>query len=378
VLRTLTKHGPVAEVAAHLASQPRLKPTQGKKRTTDHPPVYPVGVPAQPLSGDRDKVYDLVVRRFLATLMPAATIESQRLDLQIGSEPFLARGSRVADEGFLRVYQKYSSQREKSLPQAGVGDEFTVLEVRNESKETQPPARYSQGTLIEKMEDLGLGTKATRADMIQHLYDRNYVRDNPLEPTELGIALIAAFDAALSGAPMDISSADMTALLERHMDGISEGRLTREEVVAESQKMLEQAWKSLDGHIEQIRERIKSGAREDRGEGLVLGVCKNCGGQLKVLRGKTGKRFVACTGKEGEQPPAGEGPDGKPRRPGCGQTFPLPQRGAIMPTGTTCTVCGWPEIKVTGAGARGRPWTLCLDMDCPTKEKYHQRKQRRS
>jgi DNA topoisomerase-1 len=377
-LRTLVAHAPVAEAAAHLAAQPKLKPTQGKKRTTDHPPVYPVGVPKQALSGDRDKVYDLVVRRFLATLMPPATIESQRLDLLIGSEPFLARGSRVAAPGFLSVYQKYTSSREKALPTATEGDEFAVREVRNESKETQPPSRYSQSTLIEKMEELGLGTKATRADMIQHLYDRNYVRENPLEPTELGIALIAAFDAALKDAPMDISSAEMTARLERHMDDISEGRLKREEVVAESQQMLEEAWKSLDGHVEQIRERIKSGAREDRGEGLILGVCQNCGGQLKVLRGRTGKRFVACVGKEGEPVPQGEGPDGKPKRPGCGQTFPLPQRGAIMPTGATCTECGWPEIKVTGAGGRGRPWTLCLDMDCPTKEKYRQRKQRQS
>ena len=65
-----------------------------------------------------------------------------------------------------------------------------MLELRLEAKETQPPARYGQGPLIEKMEELDLGTKATRADIIQHLYDRNYVRDNPVEPTELGIALI--------------------------------------------------------------------------------------------------------------------------------------------------------------------------------------------
>jgi len=176
---------------------------------------------------------------------------------------------------------------------------------------------------------------------------------------------------------MDISSVDMTARLEKHMDAIMEGSLTRAEVVAESQKMLEQAWKSLDAHIDAIRDSIKTGAKEDRGEGLILGVCSNCGGQLKVLRGRTGKRFVACVGKEGAPPPSGEGPDGKPLRPGCGQTFPLPQRGVIMPTGTTCTSCGWPEIKVTGAGNRGRPWTLCLDMDCPTKEQYRQRKQQR-
>ena len=62
----------------------------------------------------------------------------------------------------------------------------------------------------------------------------------------------------------------------------------------------------------------------------------------------------------------------RPRR-GCGQTFPLPQRGTITPTGKTCGECGWPEIKVVGAGGRGRPWVLCIDIDCPSKEKYRAR-----
>ena len=366
-LHQLSSHRPVAAVAARLAAQERLTPTRGKRRTTDHPPIYPVGVPRGELSGDAAKVYDLVVRRFLATLLPAAVIEGQRLDVGIGGEPFLARGSRVASPGFLEVYERYAAKRDRPLPAVSVGDELPVLELQVEAKETQPPSRYGQGPLIEKMEELGLGTKATRADIIQHLYDRNYVRDNPVEPTELGVALIAAFDVAMKEAPLDISSSAMTRELESEMDRISEGELRREEVVADSQRMLEEAWRLLDTHADEVRDRIRSGVRED----LTLGVCKNCGGQLRVLRGKTGKRFAACVGKEGEAP----GPDG---HRGCGQTFPLPQRGTIMPTGKTCAECGWPEIKVLGAGGRGRPWVLCLDMDCPTKAAYKARSRSKS
>jgi len=366
-LHQLSTHKPVAAVAARLAAQERLTPTRGKRRTTDHPPIYPVDVPRGELSGDAAKVYDLVVRRFLATLLPAAVIEGQRLDVGIGGEPFLARGSRVASPGFLEVYERYAAKRDRPLPAVSLGDELPVLELQVEAKETQPPSRYGQGPLIEKMEDLGLGTKATRADIIQHLYDRNYVRDNPVEPTELGVALIAAFDVAMKEAPLDISSSAMTRELESEMDRISEGELRREEVVADSQRMLEEAWRLLDAHADEVRDRIRSGVRED----LTLGVCKNCGGQLRVLRGKTGKRFAACVGKEGDAP----GPDG---RRGCGQTFPLPQRGTIMPTGKTCAECGWPEIKVLGAGGRGRPWVLCLDMDCPTKAAYKARSKSRS
>jgi len=366
-LEALARWQPVAVTAGRLAAQDRLTPTRGKKRTTDHPPIYPVGVPAKELSGDQAKVYDLVVRRFLATLLPAAVVEGQRVDVRIGEEPFLARGSRVASPGFLEVYEKFAAKRDRPLPPLQPGDALEVRELRSESKETQPPSRYGQGPLIEKMEDLGLGTKATRADIIQHLYDRNYVRDNPIEPTELGVALINAFDAAMREAPVDISSSAMTAELEHQMDRIGEGELPRSEVVSESQEMLDKAWRLLDEHIADIRERIKSGVRED----LTLGVCKNCGGQIRVLRGKTGKRFAACVGKPGEEPaPAAEGE--RPRR-GCGQTFPLPQRGTIVPTGKTCGECGWPEIKVVGGGGRGRPWVLCIDIDCPSKEKYRAR-----
>ncbi len=368
-LQELSGWAPVAATAARLAAQDKLTASRGKKRTTDHPPIYPVGVPKKELSGDQAKVYDLVARRFLATLLPAAVIERQRVDIRIGDEPFLAYGARVASLGYLEVYEKYAAKRDRPLPPFAPGDTLKVLDLRSEAKETQPPGRYGQGKLLEKMEELGLGTKATRADIIQHLYDRNYVRDNPVEPTELGMALIAAFDAAMEKAPVDISSSAMTATLEHQMDRISEGELRRDEVVRESQEMLEQALKLLDAHVADIRDRIKSGVRED----LTLGDCKNCGGQLRVLRGKTGKRFAACVGKEGEEPakPAADGE--RPRR-GCGQTFPLPQRGTIVPTGKACGECGWPEIKVVGGGGRGRPWVLCVDIDCPSKEKYRARK----
>jgi DNA topoisomerase-1 len=375
ILQALSAHGPVGAIAADLAARPQLKPTRGKKRTTDHPPVHPVGVPERQLSGDAAKVYDLVVRRFLATLLPAAVIESQRADLRLGSEPFVARGSRVAKAGFLRAWRPYTSERERPLPQLAVGDALAVVDLRQDAKETQPPGRYGQGPLIEKMEELGLGTKATRADIIQHLYDRNYVRGNPVEPTELGIAVIKAFDVALRQAPLDISSPAMTAKLESEMDAIAVGDVTRERVVGESQEMLLRTHQLLETHLEQIREAIKGAVRED----LTLGTCSACGGELRVLRGKTGKRFVACVGKPDEEPkvPEGAPPGTRPRR-GCGQTFPLPQRGAIMPLGTTCSECGWPEIKVLSSSGRGRPWQLCLDPDCPSKTKHKRRATRRS
>ena len=126
------------------------------------------------------------------------------------------------------------------------------------------------------------------------------------------------------------------------MDRISEGELRRDEVVAESQDMLEHAWKLLDGHVADIRDRIKSGVRDD----LTLGVCKVCGGQLRVLRGRTGKRFAACVGKEGEEPKPAAVEGERPRR-GCGQTFPLPKGAPSHP----------PASCAPSAGGRRSRWS---------------------
>jgi DNA topoisomerase-1 len=158
------------------------------------------------------------------------------------------------------------------------------------------------------------------------------------------------------------------------MDRIALGDLRSERVVADSQELLAQAHKLLEGQIEAIRAEIKGAVRED----MTLGVCARCGGELRILRGKTGKRFAACVGKEGDEPQVPEGaPEGTRPRRGCGQTFPLPQRGAIIAKGTTCPECGWPEITVLTSSGRGRPWQLCLDPECPSKEKYKKRASKR-
>ncbi len=380
VVATLQDYQPVSVVARQLAARSRLTPTRGSKRTSDHPPIYPVGVPSAPLSGNEAKVYDLVVRRFLATVMDPATVESQRLEVRIGSERFVARGSRVAEPGFLLVYDKYTADRDRPLPTAEPGDEVAVLGVRVEAKQTQPPGRYSQGKLIETMEELGLGTKATRAEIIQRLYDRTYVRGNPVEATDLGVALISAFDAALHDAQVNISSPDMTAQLEADMDRISVGDLDAQRVRVESQQMLEQAWRRLDGSVEDVRSVILEALRRDQ----VLGVCKTCGGELvAVTSKKTGKRFAACRGRpdepsaEGSAASAQQGEDAAPEggptpRRGCGQTFPLPPFGQVVATGKVCPECGWPIIRVVGTrGSREQ----CIDYyGCPSNAAVRERR----
>ncbi len=329
--------------AKEILAQDKITPTRGKKESTDHPPIHPTAAVSRDKLEPQDwKVYELVVRRFLATLAPAATTLSMRVDLECEGEQFFSRGSRVLQEGWMRYYT-YGRKKDVILPALQQGDELRVEEKELGEGETQPPARYSQGTLIAKMEDLGLGTKSTRHAIIENLYERGYIYGDPLAPSETGTAVTEA----LRKFATLIVTPEMTAHLEEDMDAIADGRETPAEVVDKSRVMLEGIFEKLNSSKEEIAEEIRNGIREDK----IVGVCPNCQNQLKVIRSKkTKKRFVGCS-----------------NYPDCSTTFPLPQSGGIIPTDEICPDCGTPRIKIISKGRR--PWILCLDPNCPTKKK---------
>jgi DNA topoisomerase-1 len=339
--------GEFGREAGELLSRPTLHPSRGEKRTTDHPPIYPTGGPKRSELGDREwRLYELVTRRFMATLADEGLMESNRVDVELSGEPFFARGSRVVRAGWLDLYP-YSRQKDQELPLLHQGDLVELMDKQFEAKETQPPARYGQGPLIELMEKNNLGTKATRHAIIQNLYDRGYVHGNPVEPTSMGLKMAEALQ---EYAPR-IASPDMTAELEKDMDLISVRDLTKEEVVSISRDLLRQAYGSLEQNRESVAAKIYEGITDDR----ILGDCPKCGAnKIRVIRSKaTKKRFVGCEGY-----------------PGCDQTYPLPQRGDIIGTDEVCPQCGTPKIKVLGGR---RPWILCLDPHCPTKAEYREK-----
>jgi DNA topoisomerase I len=344
--------GEFAREAATLLALPALHPSRGDKRTTDHPPIYPTGSPRRGELGDREwRLYELVARRFMATLADDAVMESNRVDVSLSGEPFVARGNRVVSAGWFEYYP-YSRQKDLELPLLHEGDLVQLADKQIDARETQPPARYGQGPLIELMEKHNLGTKATRHAIIQNLYDRGYVHGNPVEPTEMGIKMAEALQ---EYAPR-IASPEMTAELEKDMDLISERDLTKEQVVTISRDLLREAYGSLEQNRQQVASKIYEGITDDR----ILGDCPKCGtNRIRVIRSKaTKKRFVGCEGY-----------------PDCDQTYPLPQRGDIIGTGETCPQCGTPKIKVLGGR---RPWILCLDPHCPTKAEYREKKAARA
>lgn len=334
--------GDMKKEVEFLRSHRRASPTRGKKETTDHPPIMPAEKALRSqLNPEQWKVYELVSRRFLATLAEDAKSESVRADLDLNGEPFKANGYRVIEPNWKFLYP-YAVGEDRELPALQKGDEVVVREVRILAKETKPPSRYSQGSLIQEMERLSLGTKSTRHEIIQKLYSRNYVVGNPPVPTNVGYAVT---DALENHADV-IAKPDMTATLEKDMDHIAEGTKTLQEVVQESRDLLAQAYTVLEKNREPIGEKIRVAMREES----KLGKCPTCKqGDLMVrVAQRSRKRFVGCSAY-----------------PACNQTYPLPQRGGLRPLNETCTFCGAPRVRILSAGRR--PWDLCVNFTCPSK-----------
>jgi DNA topoisomerase-1 len=361
--------------ASGLLDQPQLTPTRGKKETTDHPPIYPTqAIHPGALDGSKKRVYELVVRRFLATFSPPMITESTRADIEAGSESYFVRGSVVVDPGYAGIYT-YARSADEEIPALQEGQTLELSAPAEDGanpwivdKETQPPSRISQAKLIEMMEERGLGTKATRADIIQKLFDRGYVYGNPPVPSETGIALYEAFKNYVPA----MATPEMTATLEAEMDRIAAGEMTKGTVVGESRELLHKTWSEIDDSREDLAKVIWKGMDEDR----ILGPCKVCeeAGRkkkdgsphmLRIIRAKkSGKRFVGCSGWVLDDPTS------------CDQTFPLPQRGDVFKLEDRCSICGeTPRLKVVPF--RGRPWNLCLNDDCESMQEMKKRRAER-
>lgn len=341
-VRTISKVPQYAPTCKALLSQPKLTATRGKQETTDHPPIYPTGA-ADPekLQPAAWKLYNLIARRFLATLMGPATIEGTKVTFDVNGEPFQASGNVLANPGFRSIYP-YGLKKDDQLPELQEGDVCDVEKMDLLAKQTEPPARYSQGKLIQEMEKRGLGTKSTRASIIDTLYQRKYLKNDPCEPSQLGMAII---DALNTYAPR-ITTPEMTSELEDDMTKVAEGTDTQTQVVTHSRALLAGMMDGLIEHTEDLSEAIADAVTAD----AKIGVCPKCGRDLVVkTSAKTRGSFAGCMGW-----------------PDCDVTYPLPQGRieALEGEAAVCPDCGAPRIKVQPF--RQKAYETCINPACPT------------
>ncbi len=322
-----------------LLAQHTLTATRGKTETTDHPPIHPTGVgDPDNLRGDEWKLYNLIARRFMATLSDSSIVEGTTIRFDVSGEPFTAKGDVVISPGYREIYP-YGAKKEEELPALSEGEQVDFFDPCLLAKQTEPPGRYSQGGLIQEMEKLGLGTKSTRHATIDRLIEVKYVTDDPLAPTRLGCAII---DALEKYAPV-ITRPDMTSELEREMDAIVAGKNTCSQVVCDSRQMLAE----IIGTLIPLKEEVGAVLSDAVTADSRVGACPKCGKDLLMKSSaKMRSMFIGCSGW-----------------PECDVTYPVPQ-GKINPVEEPCPTCGAPQIQVIAF--RSKPRVVCVDPNCPT------------
>ena len=326
-----------SEEVAEILSQSQIIPSRGKRRTTDHPPIYPTSsATSEKMKGDKWKLYELIVRRFLATVALNAEAEITKCVINVNGEMFTSTGYVLLKAGWKKYYSKYMTMGDSPLPKLTAGSEIEVRSVKQEESQTRPPFRYNQGSLIQEMDRLNLGTKSTRHDIIGKLFSRNYVQGNYLIPTPVGIAMTKSLEKHGGG----ITEPDMTARLEEDMMKISLGERTLKDVVDESQKMLYGVAVKINAEGADLGNEIRSALKEQQH----IGMCPACGNTISVKRSKKGS-FIGCDGY-----------------PDCARAYPLPKGAMVQTTEETCDACGLPKLKIIRKGSP--PQILCIDPKC--------------
>jgi len=304
----------LAAEAEEVLAQESLRPSRGPMETTDHPPIYPTsGALRDKLKADAWRLYELVARRFLATLAPLASERDTVAEFDVGGETFFARGREIVDPGWRKYYGSQGSRL--SVPALAVGDRLPVLAVVEEQRQTDPPPRYTQGHVIQEMEKQGLGTKSTRHEILQKLYDRGYVEGRALRATAAGRAVVEALEAHGG----QVTRPEMTAKLEGAMDAIAVGSRSLEDVVAESRALLASVLAEMRGHAAGISAWVRTAIANE----VEVGTCEKCGGVMLIRKARTGHRFLGCS-----------------KFPECRNTRGVPKTGLLVPSMETCERCG--------------------------------------
>lgn len=351
ILKSLSGIKQYSELISELFSKEKLVPTQGKKEDPAHPPIHPTGnIPEKKLNDDERKIFDLVVRRFLAIFGEPSIRESLKVEVKINGHLFYLNGRRILELGWQKYYSPYVKSEEIILPQLNKGQEIKLALTEIVDRYTSPPPRYNPKSVLTLMENQHIGTKATRAEIIDTLYSRGYISGERIVMTPLGFSVINL----LSKYCFEVLSVELTRQLEQEMDEIEIQKKTRQEVIIDAVEKLAPILKEFKLKEEAIGKGLSEAITSLRKEQSTISTCPICKDGLLTITysRKTHKRFIGCsnywTGK-------------------CNFSVPIPQKGNIEVTGKNCPYCGFPIIRIRGV--RKRPWNICINWQiCPERK----------
>ena len=300
-----------------LAQQAKRSPLNGKlffvndAKVSDHHAIIPTEqyVQLSALSNEERRIYDLVVRRFLAVLLPPCVYEETVIRASIEKECFTARGKRMVEKGWQEAYEdnRYDEEdeakeevREQNLPLLEAGMKIGQPKISLREGKTKPPARFTEGTLLSAMENPvrymeskdakaaktlgetgGLGTVATRADIIDKLFNSFLMekKGNEIHVTGKGKQLLELI-------PSELKKPELTAAWEMKLSGIAKGNLQEKAFIEE-----------ISDYTEELIREIKAGTQTFRHDNLTNKKCPQCGKRLLAVNGKNSKMLV-CQDRE--------------------------------------------------------------------------------
>lgn len=274
------------------------------------------------LSQDQFKLYRLIWIRFVASQMSAARYDSVQVDVVNGKYNFRAGGSRRTFDGYQKVYGASDDDRDNMLPYLEKGQEVDLEDIKGEQNFTQPPARFTEASLVKELEERNIGRPSTYAPIVGTLTDRKYVKreKKALLPTELGFHVIGLLEEYFK----DIVDAGFTASMEDKLDGVEAEGTEWKNIIREFYDPFRQDLEKADAAIEKVK-------IEDKPTGEM---CELCGKPMVIKAGRYGD-FIACSGY-----------------PECKNTKPI-----VKTIGVKCPKCGKDIVKKKSK--RGRVFYGC-------------------
>ncbi|HIH20195.1 TPA: DNA topoisomerase I [Candidatus Micrarchaeota archaeon] len=349
IIKQLEEQKELAVFSKKLQEQKRFVPHEGPKDDPAHPAIYPTGVYPK-ASKDASRLYQLIARRYLSTFAKPALREKQKVILQSGSEEYATDGVTTSEKGWFEFYEPFLRLKEKQLPEFNEGGKIKVDKIEIVEKQTQPPQRYTEASIIKALEEENLGTKATRAEIIKTLYDREYVSGKSIEVTPLGLSVFQAMEKHVP----EIISPDLTRQFEGEMEEIQAEKKTSEQVLEKGKAILKKLLTSFKKDEGEIGGELLEAVNQTQKQSSELGECTKCGkGKIVIKRSRFGV-FAACD-----------------QYPDCKTTFPLPKNSLPKPTGKACEFCKAPVITVIRRGRR--PFNMCLTPNCESKKDWGQK-----
>ena len=331
---------------------------------------------ADSLSSDHLKLYKLIYNRFIASQMKSTIYDTSSVDIENNGNVFKTNGSVLRFDGYKKIYEDEDKQesKDKILPEMNIGDELKLVDFKEQQHFTQPTPRYTEGSLVKKLEELGIGRPSTIAPTIALILKRNYIKkeQKALYPTEIGRIvngiLIDYFD--------EVISYDFTAQMENSLDEIEDGNVKWTKVIHDFYpnfaKMVENAESSVEKvSLEPVVSDVPCDVCgsmmviKDGRFGQFLACpnypectftkaiveeagynCPKCGKPLIYKKSRKGMRFMGCSGY-----------------PDCNFATTYP------PTGRKCPICG--EYTVIRETKKGKT-EICKDFKCKYKVEYEE------